>query len=490
MSNMLLYLHQRLLLQDINRNESVRVLVRRTLKSVARSTGARIHINKWCKALRFLEVNSHGISAETAQWLDASIRRELETFKQSHAISYVRVSLIWDYLTHEKRSESMESVLARYSSMMESDGEFFAGFISKLRFIVTDCDHVISRDDRMYVQGTEESWQATTTLCPHCVRNRTDLTQTEESNRFVLSAFAVSAVTEHGTCIVDNRNHNYHFHNRRQRWEHVDFSPYNNLIQSYHSSRSNGWNIIDSPWFRSHRRAFGVELEVETPNMNANHAAGKVHDLLNPGGSLGEYCYFERDGSIGEGFELITQPAGLDIHRDKMGLFLKDAEVKRGMRSHEGGRCGLHIHVGRQYVTQAQIYRIQAFLNDVRNEALVKRIARRYSNSYCRMKPELSKLSPEGKHTRERYEALNVTNSNTIEFRIFRGSLRYESVMAALEFVNALMNFCMPGQTSITDFNAIGFRKFLLRHENRIDTEHLRPYLSLNPNTDNEAQAA
>ena len=146
--------------------------------------------------------------------------------------------------------------------------------------------------------------------------------------------------------------------------------------------------------------------------------------------------------------------------------------------------------MGRQYVTQSQIYRIQSFLNDVRNESLIRAVARRYENGFSKFKPQMAKFTPHGKNTGDRYEALNVQNSETIEFRIFRGSLRYESIIAALEFVNATLTFCTSGVTAITDFHAIGFKRFIMSDEMKPDTKFLRSYLSLDADTDNERRAA
>lgn len=42
---------------------------------------------------------------------------------------------------------------------------------------------------------------------------------------------------------------------------------------------------------------------------------------------------------------------------------------------------------------------------------------------------------------RERHTAVNFTNSDTIEFRIFKGTLKYTTVMATLEMVHALVGF-------------------------------------------------
>jgi hypothetical protein len=301
----------------------------------------------------------------------------------------------------------------------------------------------------------------------------------------------ISAYDRNGNVVqVDRRHAQFTYNTARHIYHHNDWSPHANLIGDYHSSKRIGFNLIKSPWFTSNRRAFGCELEIQVHSGSATAAAGRVHDVLNPSGVPGEYCYFERDGSIGTGFEIVTQPAGLDVHAEKFKTFLQNKDMKRGMRSHEGGACGFHVHVGRDYLTQGQIYRIQSFLNDVRNESLIKKIARRYQSGYSKFKADMAKFSPHGKATGDRYEALNVTGDATIEFRLFRGSLRYESIMAALEFVNAILDFCTPGTTSFVDFNAIGFKKFLMQPSNSTDTKYLRSYLSLNVETDNEQRQA
>jgi hypothetical protein len=134
---------------------------------------------------------------------------------------------------------------------------------------------------------------------------------------------------------------------------------------------------------------------------------------------------------------------------------------------------------------------MQAFLNDARNEQLIRAIARRYDNGYSRIKSSLSKFTMVNKHSSDRYEALNITNLETVEFRIFRGSLRYESVIAALEFVNSLMTFCTPGSVSLTNFHADGYKAWLQLPENKVDTKILRGYLAIGgDHATNEREAA
>ena len=69
---------------------------------------------------------------------------------------------------------------------------------------------------------------------------------------------------------------------------------------------------------------------------------------------------------------------------------------------------------------------------------------------------------------------LNLENARTVEFRIFRGSLRLIAVLAAIEYANALANFCaLPGD----DLTATAFVAYLHSPAGRKDTKNLRAYL-------------
>ena len=498
----LFYLHRRIFLEKYGRPEMIDILARKTLKSIARSTGGRLASNKWLRAIEWLFRSTGSTPSHYDPELEGFVLEftaALQRYQSTHAVSVGRVLLVLDYLKF-KVTDGVQTFAGRLHTHQESftqrtDVAFLNDALSSFSISIASCGHPVSSYhsgmEPALLVGNAERHDHHSTVCTHCADQLINSGQRVlwRNREYLLREYAVQVLSNGDSYFGDRRNPRFTFNERYQRWVDGTWSPYTNIIDNYHSSRSRGFHIIESPWFKRHRRAFGLELEIQNANRNSmstNTAAGKVHEVLNPSLERGEYCYFERDGSIGEGFELITQPAGLDVHREKLALFLNNPDLKKGLRSHEGGNCGLHIHVGRQFLTQAQIYRIQSFLNDVRNEGLVRKVSRRYSNSYARIKHEMAKLSPIGKHSNERYEALNVTNRETVEFRIFRGSLRYESVMAALEFVDSLLTFCMPGQTSIMDFNAIGFRKYVTKPENAEDTKYLRTYLSLNSTNDDE----
>jgi len=475
------YASNRLAMGGAEREVFVRLFTKRVIRSMSRVTATRIHLNKW---LCMIKTTSLTGFPELINLIEEEAAKSIK--RAPLGANRLRLMLKTMTIPSGARDTIVAQTFIDNESLFEDDQTFFKGVAARFGVSKQECGHWHSQS--ITVRGNEETYDIWSHPCPACANDLVGTGRyTEYNNMLIVASHAVTALSVSGERIlIDRRNPAFVFSEQRQIYHHRDWSPYANLVADYHSSKRKGFKTIESPWQRSNRRAFGCELEIQVTSGPVNTAAGRVHDAVNPSGEVGEYCYFERDGSIGTGFEMVTQPAGLDVHREKFAKFLQDREMKRGMRSHEGGSCGFHVHVGRECLTQGQIYRIQSFLNDVRNEGLIKKIARRYQSGYSKFKPEMAKFSPHGKANGDRYEAVNVTGSETIEFRIFRGSLRYESIMAALEFVNAVLDFCTPGVTSIMDFNALGFKKFIMQDSNRTDTKYLRSYLSLDDRTDRE----
>lgn len=478
------YSLKRLNTGGLERASYIKQFTKRVIKSMSRSTATRIHLNRWLILIKTITLTTTDSSFinEMSDVCDAAMKRS--------PLSAQRLKFMLELMTWTEPNQ-LAACVSNWEEKFTNDASFHIGVARRHGLQKISCGHW--HYESRVIAGSEEDFHFRSTVCPTCSDELIASGQrfAGHDNRLYLLSMMVTAFNGDGSTVdIDRRNNHFRYNEQRGIYHHADWSPYTNLVADYHSSKRKGFTVLQSPWFKSNRRAFGCELEIQVQSVPVNSAAGRVHDALNPSGQVGEYCFFERDGSIGTGFELITQPAGLDVHAEKFAKFLQDKEMKRGMRSHEGGACGFHVHVGREFLTQGQIYRIQSFLNDVRNEHLIKKIARRYQSGYSKFKPEMAKFSPHGKATGDRYEALNVTGDKTIEFRLFRGSLRYESIMAALEFVNAVLDFCTPGVTSFVDFNALGFKKFLMHPSNSTDTKYLRSYLSLNVEHDNEQRQA
>lgn len=248
-------------------------------------------------------------------------------------------------------------------------------------------------------------------------------------------------------------NDDFEWSDERDTYVHVDYEP--PVLGDYHDSKDRQEPIEDK-WTATYGRFMGVELEVECEDADRRSTVNNLHEHINDG-DLGKRVFFERDGSLRNGFEIITQPMSLPMIKDTFG-FLNNSRLINGLKSHNTDTCGLHIHVSRKGMSSLQIAKLVCFINDPSNEWLVRAIARRYANGYCKIQ---QKRLGQAHMSVERYEAVNLTNRRTIEFRIFKGSLKYDAVIAAAEFVHALVEFTRPAESSLSALNSAGFLNFV-----------------------------
>jgi hypothetical protein len=188
---------------------------------------------------------------------------------------------------------------------------------------------------------------------------------------------------------------------------------------------------------------FGVELEVniESQWREAEYAE-QVVDLLGE-----EFVILKYDGSIDNGFEIVTAPATLAAHRERWLPFFENKP--KGLTSWNSGQCGMHVHVSRP--TAYVVGKMLVFLNEPSHQSEIVRIAGRNSTRWAAL---MDKKLKDGKtYNPNRYEALNTTNSGTVEVRIFRGTVNPQRFMRNLEFVVAMTGFCKEASF---DFNAGG----------------------------------
>ena len=150
--------------------------------------------------------------------------------------------------------------------------------------------------------------------------------------------------------------------------------------------------------------------------------------------------HLEHDGSIPQhGFELISAPMTLAEHKRFNWLPHVKMMAAHGLRSHDlDGRCGLHVHVSRNFLSNDDCARIDLFI--LKNKRFWEFVARRKESSYAKF--DTKPANGYGKSgSSGRYSALNFTHPGTVEFRLFRGTLRFETLMATLEICDGVCNW-------------------------------------------------
>ena len=187
---------------------------------------------------------------------------------------------------------------------------------------------------------------------------------------------------------------------------------------------------------------FGVELEMEASDSNStsqDDVAAALGGRMGGNAEGGTYILMN-DGSLNDtGVELITNPYTLEFHQAKFGWKSLLSNVTGIAKSGRGtSNCGMHVHCNRKAISALTLGKALVFVNSSDNGALIERIAQRDGGHWARRAP---KKIVNGKMSRtDKYEAMHITEK-TIEFRIFRGNLRWDRVLKNIEFCHSVFNY-------------------------------------------------
>jgi len=238
-------------------------------------------------------------------------------------------------------------------------------------------------------------------------------------------------------------------------------------VRSHH--RINDYYYKPTPLFYgSGNRFFGVELEIDEGGEDSRSAT----ELMNITNHKNELAYCKHDGSLHDGFEIVTHPMTLDFHQNEMPWeALLQRAVVLGYRSHQAGTCGLHVHVNRTALggteakQEACIARILYFFEKHWDELLkfsrrtsrqLEQWAARYG--YKEQPREILDHAKKGYHN-GRYSCVNLQNLDTIEFRIFRGTLKRNTLIATLQLVDWICTMAIS--FSDEDIKALSWTTFV-----------------------------
>jgi len=207
------------------------------------------------------------------------------------------------------------------------------------------------------------------------------------------------------------------------------------VISGYHS-RSMRIKLVGKGHDSRHNDSqihLGVELEVDhfvtSSNLPAHESrrmcALAIFRAINTRSV--QYLKFERDGSLNNGFEIISQPTTLRRH-------LKTIDWKKvfsivdyyGGQSHNGGTCGLHVHV--PYKSSYHTENLFNLINHKYPREL-RVFSRRTNFRYCEFD-----TNEYGFHRTGHHVAYNTNTSTgvTTELRFFRGTTKYETFIESL----------------------------------------------------------
>lgn len=193
---------------------------------------------------------------------------------------------------------------------------------------------------------------------------------------------------------------------------------------------------------------FGIEIE-----MTRGDRMAVLRELVDV-----DEVWCKRDGSISSssGIELVTHPCSYEYLMQKFPWKkVLSTCISNGYVSHDDPACGMHIHIskdlfGERYETTVlkaawitykywdKIVRFTRRSNEtIDSWAMRYNVCREFENQDTLTEENAHRLISTGRGNK--YMCLNIIPDNTLEARIFRGSLNLETIIASVQFCMVLI---------------------------------------------------
>ena len=207
---------------------------------------------------------------------------------------------------------------------------------------------------------------------------------------------------------------------------------------------------------KDERLYFGMEIELECRNGRYDPAeyAGRLEDY--------DLAYLKSDGSLSDGFEIVTHPMTHDFFKNEATEFWDTlAGLRNQYKVMTWGTqtAGIHIHISRTGFKGGP--HMHRFLNLVySNEDLYSTVAGRNSNRWAKFDDVMTNTRTtdeegnrswkehrsfrnkivDGRNT-DRYSAVNTQNRDTLELRIFKSTTKPERIKGYMDLAHASVEY-------------------------------------------------
>ena len=201
----------------------------------------------------------------------------------------------------------------------------------------------------------------------------------------------------------------------------------------------NSWDKKEDFPYNTEQPVMGFELELEASKPTAY--ALEVEELATKVMSRSDDVVCQRDGSLKQGFEVVSQPATYEYYANHFDWGWMKPVIKSNFITNGIGEQGFHIHINRaSFVDEEHTKRFaQAIVNDVKMFARIPLFTFFATpTAYCK-----AIVSQE-----ERYCAVSIVNVNTIEVRCFLPVLDMNQILIYMKYMlNMQMETKETGET-------------------------------------------
>ena len=255
----------------------------------------------------------------------------------------------------------------------------------------------------------------------------------------------------------------------------------NRVIRGYHNHKDDyEYNKLMSKKEREeglkNYMFYGMEIEIENTmawGTEREDLAREIQEVV-----PNEF-EFENDGSLDDGFEMITYPFTKDYMFEKLeSKIARVLEIVEENKYSATESCGLHFHMTKLNDEQMNnlICAIEYYKEEITE--LSKRTERKLSRwaSFYTEDLNLVNITKEkilDTVSKNRYRAVNITNRKTVEFRFFNGTTDFEELMARFEIVSNINEWAINNELEEDLSNMPTFYELLTYDTDKYVSEYL-----------------
>lgn len=349
------------------------------------------------------------------------------------------------------------------------------------------CGSIEMKDDLMWLENNE------TLACEHCIDHNDNIIWCEDHDCYEYQDDDDIITLANGNTICrDAYEYNYFtcedcgevYHTDDAYWSDYEECYYcedcignheSEYISEYHDhDYEDEFRMTSEDEENDNKLFFGIEIEIEAKYRSSNHD-NLASEILN----LTDDFVFEQDGSLNNGFEIISMPFSKNYMKETLEDDLYAMLQTINEHNYEGkNTCGLHFHVS--YEAIRSIPNLLKIVEYYKEELTI--LSRREESSLNRWSPFYTKNFDKEEITNEmieeivddyqsRYHAINLDNNYTVEFRIFKSTTDHKTLMATWELVNNIVAFANDHEIKLNSMPS--FYEIATYQENNYISEYM-----------------
>ena len=347
------------------------------------------------------------------------------------------------------------------------------------------CDRIVSNDDITEVEGDY--------ICSDCVDEHTGSCddcgeQVYNRHLYYMNGDDRSVCSSCRDNYYECEGCNRLYHSDQLQYdERTDCSYCEDCYEELPKNEMHSYSYKPYPTFYGTTKDEGFAFEIET-DEGKRHSVDQT-DYVNALLALyhEKYFYMKEDGSLSSnGVEVVTHVGSANwwIRGQGKEVLTHICQTAKDNHycSHDAQEsCGLHIHASKELFgenkreVELSVLKIVVLMDRFWDNLIVP-ISRRSKHDIDHWSPKYDLANKADISERSRknghYRNINVTNA-TVELRIFRGTIKIESIFSALEFYQSLIRIAttQPLDT-ILNIQKEEFISLLIK-----DTEYLSDYM-------------